>query len=77
VLQKAGNGEHGFRTAKSRFAARPLFHKLDETIRGHETKVEQGSKRFVLRAVPRPAASLALRAVALGLLQTVYSIVEG
>ena len=27
--------EHAFRTAKSLFATRPIFHKLDETIRGH------------------------------------------
>jgi hypothetical protein len=30
-----------------------------------ETEVEQGGKRFMLRSAPRPAASLALRAVAL------------
>src|SRR5665648_1086038 len=27
--------EQIFRTAKSLFATRPIFHKLDETIRGH------------------------------------------
>ena len=27
--------ERTFRTAKSLFATRPIFHKLDETIRGH------------------------------------------
>ena len=27
--------EYAFRTAKSLFATRPIFHKLDETIRGH------------------------------------------
>ncbi|MEJ2375483.1 MAG: IS1634 family transposase [Pseudolabrys sp.] len=27
--------ENAFRTAKSLFATRPIFHKLDETIRGH------------------------------------------
>jgi transposase len=27
--------EHTFRTAKHLFSTRPIFHKLDETIRGH------------------------------------------
>jgi transposase len=27
--------EQTFRTAKSLFATRPIFHKVDETIRGH------------------------------------------
>ena len=27
--------EQAFRTSKSLFATRPIFHKLDETIRGH------------------------------------------
>jgi hypothetical protein len=27
--------EYQFRTAKSLFETRPIFHKLDETIRGH------------------------------------------
>ena len=27
--------EQTFRTAKHLFATRPIFHKLDETIRGH------------------------------------------
>jgi transposase len=27
--------EHSFRTAKHLLATRPIFHKLDETIRGH------------------------------------------
>jgi transposase len=27
--------ERAFRTSKSLFATRPIFHKLDETIRGH------------------------------------------
>ena len=78
--------ERAFRTSKSLFATRPIFHKLDETIRGQcvvqlpcqsrparvswpdiladldlltETEVEQDGKRFLLRAPPRPAASLA------------------
>jgi hypothetical protein len=27
--------ERAFRTSKGLFATRPIFHKLDETIRGH------------------------------------------
>ncbi len=30
--------ERAFRTSKSLFATRPIFHKLDETIRGHVSK---------------------------------------
>src|SRR5499433_2777542 len=103
--------ERIFRTEKHLFATRPIFHKLDETIRGHvfcsflalvlkkaledriaapevfskagragswpeiiadldsltETEMEQDGKRFVLRSAPRPAASLALRAVGVAL----------
>jgi len=92
--------EQTFRTAKHLLSTRPIFHKLDETIRGHvfcsflalvlkkaledriaalersgswpqiiadldsltETEIEQGTKRFILRAAARPAASLAIRA---------------
>jgi transposase len=106
--------EQIFRTAKSLFATRPIFHKLDETIRGHvscsfvalvlkkeledriadlgkmgswpeiladlnsltETEVEQDNKRFMLRSVPRPAASLALRAVGVALPPTVSQVAE-
>jgi hypothetical protein len=106
--------EQTFRTAKSLFATRPIFHKLDETIRGHvscsflalvlkkeledriadlgkpgswpeiltdldsltETEVEQDNKRFVLRSAPRPAASLALRAVGVALPPTVRQVAE-
>ena len=106
--------EYAFRTAKSLFATRPIFHKLDETIRGHvscsflalvlktaledrvaelgragswpeiladldsltETEVEQDGKRFLLRSAPRPAASLALRAVGVALPPTVRQFTE-
>jgi Transposase DDE domain len=102
--------EQTFRTAKHLLSTRPIFHKLDETIRGHvfcsflalvlkkalqdrianlgrvgswpeiiadldsltETEVEQESKRFVVRAAPRPAASLAIRAVGVALPPTVH-----
>jgi hypothetical protein len=101
--------EQTFRTAKHLFSTRPIFHKLDETIRGHvfcsflalvlkkaledriaalgrsgswpqiiadldsltETEIEQDGKRFVVRSAPRPAASLALRAVGVALPPTV------
>ena len=110
--------ERAFRRSESLFATRPIFHKLDETIRGHvscsflalvlkkeledrianvgrrgaasdnaesgswpdvladldsltETEVEQDGKRFLLRSVPRPAASLALRAAGVALPPTV------
>jgi transposase len=104
--------EQTFRTAKSLFATRPIFHKLDETIRGHvscsflalvlkkaledriaelgragswpeiladldsltETEVEQDGKCFLLRSAPRPAASLALRAVGVALPPTVLQV---
>jgi hypothetical protein len=106
--------EQTFRTAKSLFATRPIFHKLDETIRGHvscsflalmlkkeledriadlgklgswpeiladldsltKTEVEQDNKRFMLRSAPRPAASLALRAVGIALPPTVRQVAE-
>jgi len=35
LLQEALAVERAFRTSKGLFAARPIFHKLDETIRGH------------------------------------------
>ena len=104
--------EQTFRTAKHLLATRPIFHKLDETIRGHvfcsflalvlkaeldarigalgqrgswpeiiaaldaltETEVEQDGKRFLLRSAPRPAASLALRAVSVALPPTVQAV---
>ena len=107
--------EQTFRTAKHLLATRPIFHKLDETIRGHvfcsflalvlkaeldariaalgqrgswpeilvaldaltETEVEQDGKRFLLRAAPRPAASLALRAAGVALPPTVQALAEG
>jgi hypothetical protein len=104
--------EQTFRTAKHLLATRPIFHKLDQTIRGHvfcsflalvlkaeleariealgldaswpaiiadldtltETEVEQDAKRFLLRAAPRPAASLALRVAGVALPPTVQAI---
>jgi hypothetical protein len=104
------------------FETRPIYHKLDETIRGHvscsflalvlkkeledrialgapaadgeaapraswpdiladlesltETDFEQDGKRFLLRSAPRPAASLALRAVGVALPPTVRQLAE-
>jgi len=101
--------EQTFRTAKHLLSTRPIFHKLDETIRGHvfcsflalalkaaledriaalgragswpeiiadldsltETEIEHEGKRFLVRAAPRPAASLALRAAGAALPPTV------
>jgi transposase len=101
--------ETTFRTAKHLLATRPIFHKLDETIRGHvfcsflalvlkaeleqriaalgrdsswseiladldsltETEIVHDGKRFLVRAAPRPAASLALRAAGVALPPTV------
>lgn len=106
--------EQTFRTAKHLLATRPIFHKLDATIRGHvfcsflalvlkhelenriaglgreaswlailadldslsETEIEQDGKRFRLRAAPRPAASLALRAAGVALPPTVQAIAD-
>jgi len=106
--------ERIFRTTKDLFLTRPIFHKLDETIRGHvfcsflglvlkqaleeriaslglaaswpqilsdldsltETAVEQDSKRFLLRAPTRPAASLALRAAGVALPPSVRPAAE-
>jgi transposase len=101
--------EQTFRTAKHLLATRPIFHKLDETIRGHvfcsflalvlkkalddriaalgrsaswpeimadldsliATEIEHDGKRFVARSAPRPAASLALRAIGVALPPTI------
>lgn len=107
--------EQTFRSAKHLLATRPIFHKLDETIRGHvfcsflalvlkaeldariaalgqtgswpaiiadldaltETEVAQDGRRFLLRAAPRMAASLALRAAGVALPPTVQAVVTG
>jgi hypothetical protein len=104
--------EQTFRTARHLLATRPIFHKLDETIRGHvfcsflalvlkaeldariaalgqtgswpaivanldaltETEVEQNGKHFLLRATPRPAVGLALRAAGVALPPTVQAV---
>ena len=39
-----------------------------------ETEVEQDSRRFLLRAAPRPAASIALRAAGVALPPTVQAV---
>jgi hypothetical protein len=39
-----------------------------------ETEVEQESKRFVIRAAPRPAASVVIRAVGVALPPTVRQV---
>ena len=92
-------------------ATRPIFHRLDGTIRGHvflalvlkkalddriaavgrpcswpaiiadldsltETEIEHDGKRFVARSAPRPAASLALRAVGVALPPTIRAAGE-
>ena len=107
--------EQTFRTAKHLLATRPIFHKLDETIRGHvfcsflalvlkaeleariaalgntgswpaiiadldaltEIEVEQNGRRFLLRATPRHAASLALSAVGVALPPTEQAVTAG
>jgi hypothetical protein len=104
--------EQTFRTAKHLLATRPIFHKVDETIRGHvfcsflalvlkrdleeriaalkrdaswpdiladldsltTTEIEHEGRRFMLRAAPRPAASLALRAAGVALPPTVQNL---
>ncbi|HET7297421.1 MAG TPA: IS1634 family transposase [Burkholderiales bacterium] len=104
--------EAAFRTAKHLLATRPIFHKLDETIRGHvfcsflalvlkseleqriaalgrdgswseiradldsltETEIVHDDRRFLVRAAPRPAASLALRAAGVALPPTVQAL---
>ena len=101
--------EQTFRTAKHLLTTRPIFHKLDETIRGHvfcsflalvlkteleeriaaldrvsswpeiiadldsltETEIEYDGKHFIVRSVPRPAATLALRAAGVALPPTI------
>ena len=101
-----------FRTAKHLLATRPIFHKLDATIRGHvfcsflalvlkteleqriaafgrdgswseiradldsltETEIVHDDRRFLVRAAPRPAASLALRAAGVALPPTVQPL---
>jgi hypothetical protein len=101
--------EQTFRTSKHLLSTRPIFHKRDETIRGHvfcsflalvlkkaleesiaalgrdgswpeiitdldsltETEIAQDGKCFIVRAAPRPAASLALRATGVALPPTV------
>jgi Transposase DDE domain len=104
--------EATFRTAKHLLATRPIFHKLDATIRGHvfcsflalvlkaeldrriaalgrdgswseiladldsltETEIAHDGRRFLVRAAPRPAASLALRAAGVALPPTVQAL---
>jgi hypothetical protein len=104
--------EATFRTAKHLLATRPIFHKLDATIRGHvfcsflalvlkseleqriaalgrdgswseiradldslaETEIVHDGRRFLVRAAPRPAASLALRAAGVALPPTVQPL---
>jgi hypothetical protein len=106
--------EATFRTAKHLLATRPIFHKVDETIRGHvfcsflalvlkaeleqriaalgrdgswaeiladldsltETEIVHHDRRFLVRAAPRPAASLALRAAGVALPPTVQALAE-
>ncbi|HEU4539990.1 MAG TPA: IS1634 family transposase [Jiangellaceae bacterium] len=106
--------EAAFRTAKHLLATRPIFHKLDETIRGHvfcsflalvlkseleqriaalgrdgswseiradldsltETEIVHDDRRFLVRAAPRPAASLALRAAGVALPPTVQALAD-
>jgi hypothetical protein len=106
--------EATFRTAQHLFATRPIFHKLDATIRGHvfcsflalvlkaelerriaalggdgswpairadldslaETAIVHDGRRFLVRAAPRPAASLALRAAGVALAPTVQALAE-
>jgi hypothetical protein len=41
-----------------------------------ETEVEQDSRRFLLRAAPRPAASIAMRAAGVALPPTVQVVAE-
>jgi hypothetical protein len=106
--------ESTFRTAKHLLATRPIFHQLDETIRGHvfcsflalvlkaeleqriaalgrngssseiladldsltETEIVHDGRRFLVRAAPRPAASLALRAAGVALPPTVQAVID-
>jgi hypothetical protein len=41
-----------------------------------ETELEQDGRRFLLRAAPRPAASLAMRAAGVALPPTVQAVAE-
>jgi hypothetical protein len=41
-----------------------------------ETEVEQDNERFLLRSAPRPAASLALRAVGVALPPSIRQVAE-
>ena len=104
--------EAAFRTAKHLLATRPIFHKVDATIRGHvfcsflalvlkaeleqrimalgrdgswseiladldslaETEIAHVGRRFLVRAAPRPAASLALLAAGVALPPTVQPL---
>jgi hypothetical protein len=104
--------EATFRAAKHLLATRPIFHKLDATIRGHvfcsflalvlkaeleqriaalgrdgswpailadldslsETEIAHDGRRFLVRAAPRPAANLALRAAGVALPPTVQAL---
>jgi transposase len=104
--------EATFRTAKHLLATRPIFHKLDETIRGHvfcsflalvlkaeleqriaalgrdgawpeiladldsltETEIVHDGRHFLVRAAPRPAVSLAIRAAGVALPPTVQAL---
>ena len=70
--------EQTFRTAKHLLATRPIFHKLDEDHPQSrvldsltESEIGHDGKRFVARSAPRPAASLALRAVGVALPPTI------
>jgi hypothetical protein len=104
--------EAAFRTAKHLLATRPIFHKLDSTIRGHvfcsflalvlkteleqriaalgrdgswseiradldsltETEIVHDGRRFLVRAAPRAAASLAVHAAGVALPPTVQAL---
>jgi len=110
--KQLGTVEAAFRTAKHLLATRPIFHQLDQTIRGHvfcsflalvlkaeleqriaalgrhgawseiradldsltETELAHDGRRFLVRAAPRPAASLALRAAGVALPPTVQAL---
>ena len=116
VYKQLWTVERAFRTSKSLFETRPIYHKLDETIRGHvscsflalvlkkgtgrphrrdgrsramgvltrdpreprfadrDRGRRQDGKRFVLRSLPRPAASLALRTAGVALPPTVRQL---
>jgi hypothetical protein len=81
LLQAAADSRADVRTAKHLFSTRPIFHKLDETVRGHvfcsflalvQRQLAKGDKALVgntgyRRSAPRPAASLAIRAAGVAL----------